>query len=402
MTFPSRRQVLKEGLVASLGSFAGCLGFDECSEGRTIHETDVSLSESARWPTFQYDAANTGYNPHASGPTEDPEVAWRYSDCGALDSGAVISGGNAYAGGLVVDGQTGQRIGGGVTGHMSTPTIADGTLFAGNHNLEAVDPATGELLWTFQTDGVSGGLPAPTVTDGTVYVPGNIDDPTLYAVDAETSDERWRFQTKDDIRWPAAVSEETVYIVDDTKTVSAIDPITSEERWQVTYETDISDAGIAVIDGTIYLGTDDGEIIALSPEDGTQIWRQQVDLPEFMVVNPIAGGDGTVFAAGTGAIVALEAASGRLEWEVTTEIGKLSAPAVADDVVYVGASNESYSGDLFALDAATGEELWRIETRIYRGGDHDRGGIVQGPAVVDGLVYVVTMAGDLYAVTEQD
>ena len=60
-----------------------------------------------------------------------------------------------------------------------------------------------------------------------------------------------------------------------------------------------------------------------------------------------------------------------------------STPAVADGVVYVG----SHDGILYALDAESGEELWRIAA----------GG--QGaPAVAEGVVYASGADGNLYAV----
>ena len=60
-------------------------------------------------------------------------------------------------------------------------------------------------------------------------------------------------------------------------------------------------------------------------------------------------------------------------------------PAVVDGVVYVG-SGDSY---LYAVDAASGELLWRYET-----GDN----VGSSPAVVDGVVYFGSDDGYLYAV----
>jgi outer membrane protein assembly factor BamB len=61
-----------------------------------------------------------------------------------------------------------------------------------------------------------------------------------------------------------------------------------------------------------------------------------------------------------------------------------SSPAVAGGVVYVG----SYDGHVYALDAKTGERLWRYQT-----GDE----VVSSPAVAGGVVYVGSWDDYLYA-----
>lgn len=64
-------------------------------------------------------------------------------------------------------------------------------------------------------------------------------------------------------------------------------------------------------------------------------------------------------------------------------------PAVTDGVAYVG----SYDGNVYALDTADGSENWRLET----------GGKVQSsPAVANGTVYVGSDDNHVYALSESD
>ena len=399
----SRRQLLQSGAALGFASLAGCISdlgdTSDCSYGRTIHEADVTLSQTAAWPTIHYDAANTGYNPNASGPKEDVDIAWRQSACTEAASGVVVSNGRVYAGGFVVNGQTGQATGGDWHGHMSTPTVANETLYLSAFDLEARDPTTGERRWTFQTDVDKGALPAPKVASGTVYVPGSLGDPTLYAIDAERGEERWRFDTTDDIDVPVAVIEETVYVVDRANTLYALDAATGDEHWQQSYDTDISRAAPVVANEHIYLGSLDGGVYALNTIDGSIDWQQQRERRDFRLKGPVAVAEETIFATDrAGTITALAANDGRVKWSVSTEIDELGPPAIADGVVYVGAAAQSYAGTLLALDCTTGEEHWRIETREVRFGDYTRVGINQGPAIVDGVVYVATTPGELYAI----
>ena len=71
-------------------------------------------------------------------------------------------------------------------------------------------------------------------------------------------------------------------------------------------------------------------------------------------------------------------------WRFTAGDSVDSSPTVVDGVVYVGSDD----GTLYALDAATGAERWRFAT-----GDE----VDSSPAVVDGVVFVGSEDGNVYA-----
>jgi outer membrane protein assembly factor BamB len=63
----------------------------------------------------------------------------------------------------------------------------------------------------------------------------------------------------------------------------------------------------------------------------------------------------------------------------------VTSPAIADGVVYIG----SMSGHLYAIDQQTGQEKWNFKSRMP---------IASSPAVADGTVYFVSSAGSLAAI----
>ena len=65
-----------------------------------------------------------------------------------------------------------------------------------------------------------------------------------------------------------------------------------------------------------------------------------------------------------------------------------SSAVVANGNVYFG----SQDSNLYAIDAATGEEKWRVTLR---------GAVVSTPAVVGGMVIAAGAAGEIYALDEQ-
>ncbi|MFE7776233.1 PQQ-binding-like beta-propeller repeat protein [Streptomyces sp. NPDC057445] len=76
---------------------------------------------------------------------------------------------------------------------------------------------------------------------------------------------------------------------------------------------------------------------------------------------------------------------GQQLWVFPTGKTVNSTPAIADGVVYVGSGN----GTLYAVDSGTGKERWTFRTGEM---------IESSPAVADGTVYVGSGDGNLYAV----
>ncbi|MEA2583364.1 MAG: hypothetical protein QOF33_1449, partial [Thermomicrobiales bacterium] len=93
------------------------------------------------------------------------------------------------------------------------------------------------------------------------------------------------------------------------------------------------------------------------------------------------------------AVLALDAVTGEQVWRFVAVENIDSSPTVVDGVVYVGGSNEpegdAFPGMLWAIDARTGQEIWRYKT----GKD-----VTSTPAVYDGVVYAGANDGVLYAV----
>ena len=399
----SRRHALRGGLVAATAGLAGCVftGDEVEPHGeRTLHESNVDLDPTASWPSYGRDARNAGHDPDASGPTGDATVAWRYTEETEAGSGVVVDGGRVYAAGVVLDGETGRRVGGEWRGHTSTPAVAGGTTFVPTFDLEARDAATGELDWTFDPELQGGGLPGVTVADGSVYAPGKSRRLLVYAVDTETGEEEWRWNPDPDavggIGTPPAVADGTVYVNDSDGTVYALDGETGEEAWRRATGVSTTYSSPVVVDGTVYLGSRDGDAIALRAEDGEPRWRTALghEVWATVAVTPDA-----VFATGTGgSVTRLAAADGTIDWQRRVEdAGRLGSPTVADGTVYVGSETD---GTVVALAAADGTEDWRVETRSVLFGDYTREGVVDGPAVVDGVVYVATEPGDVHAIRE--
>ncbi|SEW16292.1 outer membrane protein assembly factor BamB family protein [Halobacterium jilantaiense] len=96
-----------------------------------------------------------------------------------------------------------------------------GVHYSDDTTLHALDPATGDELWSFQR---GGWFSSPVVADGTVYV-GEAGSPNgngnLHALDAETGDLLWTFDRAEGVNALAAVGD-VLYVATDGGRVLAL------------------------------------------------------------------------------------------------------------------------------------------------------------------------------------
>ena len=138
----------------------------------------------------------------------------------------------------------------------------------------------------------------------------------------------------------------------------------------------------AVANGVVYVGSKSGFLFALSAEDGTEQWR--ADLGDYIVRSSPAVIDDTVYIGAGYTLFALDAASGEEVWQGRTSFSGSSSPAIVDGVIYVA----SQSSTVYAFDAETGKLTWTFQTD---------GPVFSSPSVSDKLVFVGTDNGKLLA-----
>lgn len=255
------------------------------------------------------------------------------------------------------------------------PAVVGGTVYVGGDRVYALNAGTGKEEWRFELGLEVTGSPA--VVDGTVYF--GTEKPSLYALDAVSGEQQWRFAPDEEFMKPSApaVVDGTVYTVGAGASAYAVDAASGEELWRVV---DIRGSAPAVVDGTVYTGSSDNNVYALDAGTGEEEWRfATVDSTDF---SDPAVVDGTVYIGSNDHhVYALDAASGEEQWRFETHSRADSSPAVADGIVYVGSDRHVH-----ALDAASGQQQWRF--------DHD----TSSPVVVNSTVYLGM--GGVYALTE--
>ncbi|MFJ3983712.1 outer membrane protein assembly factor BamB family protein [Streptomyces fungicidicus] len=205
----------------------------------------------------------------------------------------------------------------------------------------------------------------PVVAGGKVVVEGG--DGALHALDADSGDTEWTYDELGGGADLVGVSDGLVVAYDGSGTVHAVDLDSGDRAWSVG-------AGPHTAPGTkfhLYLRV----VVA----GGTVYVNAMYDLPE----------DDERY--GTYAVSALDAATGRLKWTRPVEYGLSDALAVEDGVLY-GGMWEKDGTYFYALDADSGDQLWR-----YRTGE-EIGGEVTAIEVSGDTVYLGDSRGVLHAV----
>jgi len=298
-------------------------------------------------------------------PTPTPETTAGVSMFrgDAARTGAEIGPGPLTGVGLLWRVDTGGEI-------YSSAAVAGNTVYVGTKNgfLLALDPATGNERWRVDLgDYIVRSTPA--VADGTVYVEAGF---ALYALDAVTGSKRWTFTTLYASDSSPTVVNGTVYVGTQEGYIYAVDTATGTERWH--FEADnLVFSSPAVAGGTVYFGSVDGNLYAVDAASGEQLWRFQTG-GEIYSTPTVVGG--TIYVTSRSHFLyAVDAATGNEIWRFG--VGGDASPAVAGDTVYLGGDD----GGLYALDAKTAKVRWLFPTGSP---------IVSSPVVTATTVYVAS------------
>jgi outer membrane protein assembly factor BamB len=224
---------------------------------------------------------------------------------------------------------------------------------------------------------------------------------------------KWKFPTGDRVISSPVFKDNVIYFGSDDGNVYAVDAATGRQIWKRATNGPVP-ATPAIENGTIYIGSYDGKFYALNAQTGALKWKFATEgerrfeakglhglLPRNQTIadsydvflsSPVVANGAVYFGSGDGNLYALDAATGDLRWKFKTGDVVHASPALADGVLFFG----SWDSYFYAVDAATGKEKWHF----HAGEDpliHNQVGFQSSPAVVNGVVYTGCRDANLYA-----
>lgn len=195
--------------------------------------------------------------------------------------------------------------------------------------------------------------------------------------------QKWSFPTGASVTASPVVANGILYYGSKDDTLYARNAGTGKSLW--SYATDSSITSTPAVDNNrVFVLSSSGAFYALNATTGKYLWKQPTDGGSDS--SPVTA-NGVVYVGSyyDGNLDAFNEVTGKMLWLFHTN-GPLDSPAVANGIVYVG----SQDGYVYALNAATGAQIWK----------HDTGKIVESsPAVAAGHVYIGTEAGTLYSLS---
>jgi len=295
-------------------------------------------------------------------------------------------------------------------------TTSDGRAVAGRPGVTSAfscfDAFTGAVIWEIPNFQASN----PVVAYGNLYLAsgrrlvcisdaeksdwsmwrGNTDTPGV-AGDGprDISEPKWTYETEDAVTSSPAVVDGKVYVGSQDKNIYCLDAYSGSFIWKfpINYRVKSSPA---VVGGRVYTGADDGNIYCINAETGVQIWQKTLyDLEDYddftfphmwqMRSSPIVVGNRIYVGALDGNVYCLDT-SGNIVWTYPTGNAIGGSPTVSGGIVYIG-STDRY---IYALDAANGNLVWKTETpaRPVVNSYRQKLSLNGSPIVVDGKVYM--------------
>lgn len=195
-----------------------------------------------------------------------------------------------------------------------------------------------------------------------------------------------------------ALSDDVIFIASADGEVTALTADEGDELWEVELDLPIS-GGVAVNQGMVLLGTSTGQVLALDQQSGETLWQSEVEGE--VLAAPKSDGKLVFVQTFDGQLLGLEAKTGKRVWSFRTTLPVLtlrgtSEPLLVRDMVIAGFAN----GKLMAFDSDTGSVRWEVRvasatgySEIERLVDID-GGLL----AIDNVVYAVSYQGAIAAV----
>jgi outer membrane protein assembly factor BamB len=218
-------------------------------------------------------------------------------------------------------------------------------------------------------------------------------DSFLYALDAVTGKEKWRFKTGDDpdghnhvgIQGSPVVSDHTVYFGCRDSYVYALDAATGTQKWRFSTDGSWVNNSPVVSDGRIYFGTSiPGVFHAVDVKTGTSLFHLPTGTPVFGSM-AIAGG--TLYMGNFGGkLTAVDLKTPQPVWSFETDAAKKNGPAILNADGSIKFEAIFPSPNLFYDDMV-----------VAVGKLFSTGSFLSSPVVVGNVLYVGSTDGNLYA-----
>lgn len=269
-------------------------------------------------------------------------------------------------------------------------------VFAGsnNKNFYAIDAANGSLIWKFSAN-KNFCYSNPVLYNDVVYAAA---DNTMYAFDAATGTVKWSYNAGNQIKATAAYDNGIIYFGSYDHHFVGLDAKTGSVKLNVT-EPDEINTTATIASGYAYFSGVKGDVYVVDIHLG-------ISKKIFKTGGAIFGSSPTLanstlyIGSDDNKMYALSTTNGQVKWKFDTEgiSAGYTHPAVVNNVAYFGTAqslndDDAVLGSMYAVDATTGTMLWR---------KLDHKGFYSSPIVVGNMIYTTCFDGNIYALNSRN
>ncbi len=233
----------------------------------------------------------------------------------------------------------------------TVPLVSDGIVYApttfvgpglnadvhGRARLFALEAETGNLIWAFESNNYI--LQTPAIYEDMLYVGGDFYDPQpvdegghnrIYALHRSDASVKWTYESEDGLPKRIYATRNTVVFVGYQDFMNGIDAHTGQLRWRL--DTGNWTPSFLGAGNTVYFSSANTKVFAAEVDTGQFRWI--FDIPEgtfnYLIEAPILLNGTLYFITQQGDFFALDAASGELLWQAKTAASQVRvAPAIA-------------------------------------------------------------------------
>ena len=151
--------------------------------------------------------------------------------------------------------------------------------------------------------------------------------------------------------------------------------VPSELKLLWTYEAgDSIESSAAMVGGTVFVGSQKGELVSLNLDNGSVYWKYDTGSP--IGESSPAYSEGKVYVGDLGGVLhAVNASDGKKLWTLKTGSEIKSSPIVVGDRVLIG----SYDENLYCVSTRNGSVLWKFKTN---------GPVHSTPSISGGVAFI--------------
>jgi outer membrane protein assembly factor BamB len=200
-------------------------------------------------------------------------IVWSYATPSSIYSSTVVSDGIVYFGSndnyiYALNAATGALLWRYLTGSIveGVPAVVNGVVYIGSDDAKvyALNARTGAVVWINTLGATMYG--APAVANGLVYVGAS--NSHVYALNANTGSIVWNATTSGLVGSSVAYANGVVYAANYSNQLYALDGSYGGTLWTYTAGDTFFFTGPTVVNGTVYIGSNDGRVRAFTLAGG--------------------------------------------------------------------------------------------------------------------------------------